>query len=142
MEVVKMIRIITFVGVVLCCANHAFAQECLHGSGEQPAQAGRRQQAVRAARLVNTIQANQPGRSEQKYLRHDDLATAPIVSSWPESVASFNLAPGQEVAPGWELTLNVTDNGYWFMVKDKMDPCGFALVSNATGVIYRAEPIR
>ena len=66
--------------------------------GEQPAQRARRQQAVGAARLVNTIQANQPGRSEQRYLRHEDLATAPLVSRRPESVAPFNLAPGQEVA--------------------------------------------
>jgi hypothetical protein len=28
------------------------------------------------------------------------------------------------------------------MVKDKTDPCGFAFISNATGVIYTAEPIR
>jgi hypothetical protein len=137
-----MTRFITFVGVVLCCASYASAQECLHGSGEQPAQRARRQQALGAARLVNTIQANQPGRSEQRYLRHEDLATAPHVSRRPESVAPFNLAPGQEVAPGWELTLNVTDRGYWFMVKDKTDPCGFAFISNATGVIYTAEPIR
>jgi len=28
------------------------------------------------------------------------------------------------------------------MVKDKMDPCGFAYISNTMGVIYTAEPIR
>jgi hypothetical protein len=64
------------------------------------------------------------------------------VSNRPELVTPFNLAPGQEIAPGWELTLNVTDKGYWFMVKDKMDPCGFAFIRNVTGVIYTAEPIR
>jgi hypothetical protein len=38
--------------------------------------------------------------------------------------------------------INVTDNGYWFMIKDKIDPCGFAFISNTTGLIYKAEPIR
>ena len=135
-------QFIVSVGVVLCCAGSASAQECLHGSTERPEQQARRQQAVLAARLVNTIQANQPGRSEQRYLRHEELATTPRVPSRLESVALFNLAPGQEVAPGWELILNVTEKGYWFMVKDKMDHCGFAFISNATGVIYAAEPIR
>ena len=137
-----MVRFIAFIGVVLCCTGRASAQECLHGATEQPSQRARRQEAVRVARLVNTIQANQPGRARQQYLRHEDLATAPLVANPPASVEFFNLAPGQDLAPGWELTLNVTDNGYWFMVKDKMDPCGFVFISNTTGVIYTAEPIR
>jgi hypothetical protein len=32
--------------------------------------------------------------------------------------------------------------GYWFMIKDKLDPCGFAYISNQAGLIFRAEPIR
>jgi hypothetical protein len=36
----------------------------------------------------------------------------------------------------------VATDGYWFMVKDKTDPCGFAFLSNTAGVIYTAEPIR
>jgi hypothetical protein len=43
---------------------------------------------------------------------------------------------------GWRLTLDVSDHGYWFMIKDTTDPCGFAYVSNELGVIFRAEPIR
>ena len=37
---------------------------------------------------------------------------------------------------------DVTERGYWFMIKDKIDPCGFAYVSNQVGVIFNAEPIR
>ena len=45
--------------------------------------------------------------------------------------------------PAWvQLTLDVTTQGYWFMIKDKVDPCGFAYVSNQVGVILHAEPIR
>ena len=135
-------RFIVFVGVALYCAGPVSAQECLHGSAESPEQQARRQQAVRVARVVNTIQANQPGGWEQRFLRHEELAASPVSSRQPESVKPFNFAPGQEVAPGWDLTLNVTDKGYWFMVKDKTDACGFAYISNSAGVIYRAEPIR
>jgi hypothetical protein len=135
-------RFIVFVGVVFCSARLASAQECLHGPSEQPAQQARRQQAVRAARLVNTIQANQPGSADQRFLRHEELATSPYVARQPEAVKPFNLSPGQEVLPGWELTLDVADKGYWFMVNDKTDPCAFAYISNTRGVIYKAEPIR
>jgi hypothetical protein len=44
--------------------------------------------------------------------------------------------------PGWELKLDVTQDGYWFLIKDKTDPCGFAFISNTSGLIYTAEPIR
>lgn len=44
--------------------------------------------------------------------------------------------------PGWTLTLDLTPQGYWFMIKDKTDPCGFAFVSNQDGLIFEAQPIR
>ena len=47
-----------------------------------------------------------------------------------------------EIIPGWQLVFDTTERGYWFMIKDKEDPCGFAYVSNENGVIYNAEPIR
>ena len=49
---------------------------------------------------------------------------------------------GEELFPGWELTLDDSATGYWFMIKDRTDPCGFACISNRAGVIYTAEPIR
>jgi hypothetical protein len=137
-----MIQAIVFVALMLCLAVPAHAQQCLHSSDEAPDQQARRQQALRAARVVNTIQANQPGRSAQRYFSHEDLGASPYATRQPDSLKPFNLVPGQEVSPGWELILNVTDTGYWFMIKDKTDPCGFAFISNTTGLIYKAEPIR
>jgi len=134
-------RLIIAIGLGICVAGPAYAQQCLHGSDETPEQQARRRQAVTAARVVNTIQANQPGSAAKKYLRHDELA-ASSGSKQRDSLPSFNFAPGQDVLPGWELKLEVTEDGYWFMIKDKTDPCGFAYVSNARGVIYGAEPIR
>ena len=55
------------------------------------------------------------------------------------AVKSISLTPGTDILPNWQLTLDVTPQGYWFMIKDKSDPCGFAYISNQQGVIYNAE---
>src|SRR5215471_19520370 len=135
-------RLIISVSLILCCVAPALAQQCLHESDETLEQQARRQQALRAARLVNTIQANQPGQWQRRYLNREELAAAPYVLEHPDSIRPLNLLPGQAISPGWELVLNVTTTGYWFMIRDKTDACGFAFISNTNGVIYRAEPIR
>jgi hypothetical protein len=121
----------------------AHAQECLHGAKESPEQAGRRADAVNAARTINNIQANQQTGS---YFRHEDLVSAPWAVKMRQSPTEFtkriSLLPGTDILPGWTLMLDVGFNSYWFMIKDTTDPCGFAYVSNQTGLIYTAEPIR
>lgn len=37
---------------------------------------------------------------------------------------------------------SVRSDGYWFMVKDKQDPCGRAYISNQKGLIFEAQPLR
>ena len=121
----------------------AQAQQCLHGANETPEQAGRRTDALNAARTINNIQANQKTGS---YFRHEDLVTAPWAVQMRQSASGLakriSLLPGTDILPGWTLMLDVGFNSYWFMIKDKTDPCGFAYVSNQTGLIYSAEPIR
>jgi len=130
--------------IVLACAiGTAHAQQCLHGANETPEQAARRTDAVNAARTINNIQANQKTGS---YFRHEDLVTAPWAVQMRQSTSEFakriSLLPGTDILPGWTLMLDVGFNSYWFMIKDKTDPCGFAYVSNQTGLIFHAEPIR
>ena len=61
----------------------------------------------------------------------------------PNGTASrISLDPGTDILPNWELKLDVTPTGYWFMIRDKIDSCGFAFISNQAGVIFTAEPIR
>ena len=125
----------------------SYAQQCLHGPGETAAETARRRQALTAARTINNIQANQPGAISRLYLRHVELAGSPyartrIPESRNETVRSLSLTPESEVLPNWRLVLDVTQDGYWFMIKDQTDPCGFAYVSNQDGVILAAEPIR
>jgi hypothetical protein len=124
----------------------AYAQECLHGASEHAEQAARRREALTAARNINNIQANQPGAVNGQYLRQDELAGSPYAltmrASTNETVKRISLDPGTEILPNWQLILDVTQKGYWFMIKDKADPCGFAFISNQAGVIFHAEPIR
>jgi hypothetical protein len=135
-------RLLVAIGFGLFFAVPAGAQQCLHGGNETAEERTRRREAVGAARAVNTIQANQSGRNQNRYLTHEELATSPVVAVQRGPGRAFNFAPGQEVVPGWELMLDVTPTGYWFMIKDKTDPCGFAYISNTNGLIYAAEPIR
>ena len=125
--------------------SSGYAQQCLHGPSETPVQTARRQQALTATRTINNIQANQPGAFSRLYLRHVELVGSPYAASMPEStnetVRRIVLNPGEDILPNWQLTLDVTQDGYWFMIKDTTDPCGFAYVSNQNGVIFNAQPI-
>ena len=115
-------------------------KSCLHGSGEAADQAARRREALGATRTINNIQANRVEARDRKYLRQDELAGAPFAVNMKDSKISLN--PSQDILPGWKLTLDVAENGYWFMVKDTTDPCGYAFISNQNGVIFTAEPLR
>lgn len=137
----------TFVVVYLgFAAGPAYAQDCLHGPTENPAQAKRRGEALAAMRAINNIQVNQPGAAKGRFLRYEELSSSPFAArlreSTNETVRRISLSAGADVLPDWQLTLDVTPRGYWFMIRDKIDPCGFAYVSNQVGVIFRAEPIR
>jgi hypothetical protein len=102
-------------------------------------------EALRVTRTVNNLQANQPGARTGTFLRQVELPSSPFAtgtngqSDW---FKKLNFTPGQEVIPGWVLTLDVTQDGYWFAVQDKTDPCGFRYISNSGGLIFTAEPIR
>jgi hypothetical protein len=123
-----------------------YAQQCLHGPSETVDQATRRRAALTATRTINNIQANQPGAAKGLYLRHEALAGSPFASDkrqrTSETMKSISLGPEADILPNWKLTLDVTEKGYWFMIRDTADPCGFAYISNQLGVIFHAEPIR
>ncbi len=126
-------------------AAPAFAQKpCLHDANEIPEQGQRRQQALGAARMVNTMQANQPGAPTRVFLTHDQLEVSPfyLANATKETLQPMNFRPGAEILPGWKLTLDATREGYWFVIKDTTDPCGFSWISNQDGLIYKAEHLR
>lgn len=115
-------------------------------SAPTPEQTARRTQGVQVARTVHNAQVNQPGARARKYFSQSELATSPFGARQTGTAAEFfkslNFAPGAEVLPGWELKLDLTADGYWFSLKDKTDPCGFAFMSNHEGLIFQARPLR
>ena len=140
----RVVKLFVTIGVVALTAPLFAQQQCLHGANETPDQAARRKEALGAARTVNNIQANQPGSASRQYFTHEQLAAAPFLeknATTPEIIA-MNFKPGYEILPGWKLTLDTTRTGYWFMIKDTTDPCGFTWVSNQDGLIYKAEHLR
>ena len=103
-------------------------------------------QGVQLTRTINNLQANQPGARIKKYLQQQDLGTSPFAARQTGRSAEFlkglNFTPGADLSPGWELTLDLTSTGYWFMIKDKTDPCGLGFISNQDGLIFDARPLR
>jgi hypothetical protein len=126
-------------------APAAAQQRCLHGDDEAASEATRRREALTATRQINTLQANQPGAAAGRFLRHAELAGSPYAERMRESaselIRQMSLDPEGEILSHWKLTLAVAEGGYWFMIKDTADPCGFGYVSNQDGIIYTAEPI-
>ena len=122
----------------------AAAQQCLHGANTTDEQKARKREALSAMRQINTLQANRPEVREGKYLNQTDMAMyyADLTKQHGTMTPALIFDPASEVLPGWQLTLDKTEKGYWFMIRDKTDPCGFAYVSNQQGVIFTAEPIR
>ena len=124
----------------------ALAQQCLHGPNENDEHASRRKEALTATRMINNLQANQPGSANRTYLSHEQLMTSPFYLQMQRStndlVKKISLLPGTDILPNWSLTLDTSPTGYWFMIRDKADPCGFAYISNHHGLIFNAEPIR
>src|SRR5262249_8979626 len=108
---------------------------CLHfGGGETPEQRDRSVAGLGAARAVNTAQSEFAAKNARKYATREQLPSV-VDPHW-------NVSPTAEIAPGWRLTLDATDKGYWFEIVDTRDPCGFRYVSNQSGLILAAQPIR
>ena len=109
---------------------------CLHTPGqESPQQRDRSVAALAAARAINTAQSQFAAKNGGKYGQREGLV--PYLDA-----ARYNLIEGAEIAPGFTLTLDATGEGYWFLIKDKTDPCGFSYISNQDGLIFVAQPIR
>jgi hypothetical protein len=124
-------------------ATPAAAQQCLHGSSSAPEQRARKRAALSATRQVNSLQANGARTRNGQYLTQVEMAElyAEQLKKRP-AATPLEFARSGDIIPGWQLTFDLTESGYWFMIKDTTDPCGFAFISNENGVIFTAEPIR
>ena len=134
------------VAVAVLHASGAQAQQCVPGATPTAEQTARRREGVRMARTINNLEANQPGSASMTFLRQIELLSSPFAKDETVVADAFfkrlNFTPGAEVLPGWQLTLDVTERGYWFAIKDKTDPCGFTVASNQNGLILESHPLR
>ena len=98
---------------------------CLHGASETPADAARRQNAVRVMRAINTAQA-QAFAMNRAYLNFRELTDSRL--------------PPRPV--GFATQLTVEGSTYALVVKDTTDPCGYTLFTDQEGRIYVGSPLQ
>ena len=98
---------------------------CLHGPGETPADAARRQSAVGVMRAINAAQA-QAFAKNRPYLNFRELTDSGL--------------PPRPV--GFATQLTVEGSTYALVVKDTTDPCGYTLFTDQEGRIYVGSPLQ
>jgi hypothetical protein len=89
----------------------------------------------RSQARINTAESRYAA-ATKRYGGQDELA------SLVDTRHNVGADPGTEIAPGFTLTLDAAEKGYWFEIKDTTDPCGFRFISNQNGVIFTARPIQ
>jgi hypothetical protein len=97
---------------------------CLHSAAETPDQRDRRLAAIAFTRKINTGEA-----STFVIVGRYVAITDPSLQSLPQPPSGF---VAQVVTDG---------NHYSLWLTDRTDACRLAIVSNESGVIYRADPI-
>jgi hypothetical protein len=98
---------------------------CLHAAGETPADAARRQEAIRVMRAINTAQARAFA-VNRTYLNLRELTNA-------------GLPPRPY---GFLTQLTVEASTYALLLKDTADPCRYTLFSDQEGLIYVGSPLQ
>jgi hypothetical protein len=103
-------------------AGHAVAQTCLHGSDETPAQKTRRDAAIQLATRINLAQIAffRPGPPNRGYRPLEELTNIPATPQ------------------GFDLLFHTDGNTYSFSIKDRMDPCRYAVFSDQDKFLYEA----
>ena len=97
------------------------AQDCLHGQAEPPAQKLRRDQALSLAARINIApRMAAPGLQNRRYRRLEELANIPATPQ------------------GFELRFYTDGDTYSFALKDRLDPCHYAVFSDEERDIYEA----
>jgi hypothetical protein len=118
------LSVITLTFVLSAAAGGAAAQECLHGRDETAENRSRREQALKMAKQIN-------------------LAETVIVG--PRTPAS-KFRPLRELQgvppapPGFHVLFYTDGETYSFSIKDKLDPCRYAIFSDQDKDIYEAIP--
>lgn len=116
-----MLQLLVIVLGVLAGADAGRAQQCLHGALETAEDRVRRERAMDFARRVNIAQQLASPRGP-RYRPLDELPSIPPVPD------------------GFELQFHTDGRSYAFSLKDRRDPCRFAVFSDQEGAVYAAAP--
>ena len=116
-----MLKLSAVVIVLACQVGVVSAQECLHGPMESPSQKVRRNQALALAVQINMAQRRiTPGRGP-RFRPLEELSVPPT----PQ---------------GFDLQYHTDGATYSFIIKDRLDPCKYAVFSDQDAEIYEALP--
>ena len=103
--------------------------------------------AINLLRAINTAEVEYRAKHGFYAARDVLLTSDEFREKWMAKIESMAKAPvsfGPEILPGWSLRLNVTADGQSFdvLLADTTDTsCGYAVVSNETGVIRQSKAI-
>jgi hypothetical protein len=127
----------------------AQARPCLHSGLESPDEARRRDEALAAVRMINSLLVRQSGSAPSTpYLTWEELANsarlAPLRGmGGPIGELARKIQWGTDMPlPGWVIHYVAGPDSYAFSLSDTNDPCGFTYSTNDTGVITEGQPIR
>ncbi|MBI3264326.1 MAG: hypothetical protein HYZ58_14410 [Acidobacteria bacterium] len=122
-------------------AGQALAQDCLNGQSPTAEQKTRRASALSLTRAINTAESAFASRNNGRYGSLKELLDSGALKPMLGKSTALNFAIDEPML-GWKLEFASSPEGYSFLVKDKIDPCGFSYYSNQVGLIYHGEPIR
>jgi hypothetical protein len=106
---------------LLATADAVQAQQCLHTRLETAEDRLRRDRAIEFVRRVNAAQAMPTSRGP----RYRALEELPFVPPVPD---------------GFEVQFHTDGRSYALSLKDRRDPCRFAVFSDQEGAVYAAVP--
>jgi hypothetical protein len=95
---------------------------CLHDGAEQPPDRARREQAIALAKAINERQGTAAERT-RLYVALTQLR---------------NLPPTPK---GFSVQLYTDGTGYVVSLKDKLDPCRYAIFSDEAGLLYQSSAL-
>lgn len=99
-----------------------YAPSCLHQNNAQAFDRARRAAALELARAINKAQAEMIQRTGS-YQPFERLGTLPAVPR------------------GFDVTLFSDRSAYLFALRDRLDPCRFAVFSDERGLLYQESAL-
>ena len=98
------------------------AVSCLHRQAAKQEDRARRAQALTLAKAIHVAEAGVVRRTRQ----YESLENLPALPAVPA---------------GFQLSLYAGRAGYIFSIKDTLDPCRFAVFSDASGLLYEQSAL-